>query len=62
MIEILITIIIISFAGFIIFKSLKNSSKGKCNCGCKGCKSEKICLDKSNTGIKIAQTNKPNNQ
>lgn len=38
MIEILITIIICLLAGFIIFKSIKNSSKGKCSCGsCKNC-------------------------
>lgn len=42
MTEILITIAICSFAGFVIFKSIKNSSKGKCSCGsCKNC--SQIC-------------------
>ena len=44
MIEIIITMIIVFLAGFIIVKSLKNSSKGKCNCGCTGCKSQKYLL------------------
>jgi len=52
MIEIIITTIIVSFAGFIIVKSLKNSSKGKCNCGCNGCKGQKICSDKNNIKMK----------
>lgn len=52
MIEIAITGVIVALAGFIIFKSLKNSSKGKCNCGCSGCKAEKICSDKNNIKIK----------
>lgn len=52
MVEIIITAAIISLAGFIIFKSFKNSSKGKCNCGCNGCKSEKICSSKNNIEIK----------
>lgn len=47
MIEILITIIIVCFAGYVIVKSLRNSSKGKCNSGCSGCKAEKICSDKN---------------
>lgn len=45
MLEIIITAIIV-FAGFIIIKSLKNSSKGKCNSGCNGCKSKNICSEK----------------
>lgn len=49
MIEILIIIIIVCFAGYVIVKSLRNSSKGKCNSGCGGCKAEKICSDKNNT-------------
>ncbi|MFW2488891.1 FeoB-associated Cys-rich membrane protein [Clostridium chromiireducens] len=52
MIEIIVTALIVCFAGFIIFKSLRNSSKGKCNCGCNGCKAEKICSDKSNSNEK----------
>ena len=47
MLEIIITAIIVFFAGFIIIKSLKNSSKGKCNSGCNGCKSKNICTDKN---------------
>lgn len=31
--EILITLGIIALAGFIIYKNIKTSSKGKCNCG-----------------------------
>ena len=52
MIELIITMIIVFFAGFIIVKSLKNSSKGKCNCGCNGCKSQNICSGKNNITIK----------
>ena len=52
MIEIIITLIIVFFAGFVIIKSLKNSSKGKCNSGCSGCKAEKACSEKSNINIK----------
>lgn len=52
MIEIIITTIIVFLAGFIIFKSLKNSSKGKCNCGCNGCKAEKACSGKDKINIK----------
>lgn len=51
MIEIIITTLIVFFAGFIIAKSLKNSSKGKCNCGCNGCKAEKMCSDKNHIKI-----------
>lgn len=53
--EILISVLIVFLAGFIIFRSFKNSSKGKCNCGCKGCKgckTEKISSEKSNIIIK----------
>lgn len=52
MVEIIITIIIVFFAGFTIVKSFKNSSKGKCNCGCEGCKAEKTCSEKDNSIIK----------
>lgn len=52
MIEILITIIIVCFAGYVIAKSLRNSSKGKCNCGCDSCKAETICSDKENKNQK----------
>lgn len=45
MFEIIITIIIVGLAGIIIFKSLKNSSKGKCNCGCSGCKAKNACSE-----------------
>lgn len=45
MFEIIITIIIAFLAGIIIFKSLKNSSKGKCNCGCSGCKAKNACSE-----------------
>lgn len=45
MFEIIITIIIVSLAGIIIFKSLRNSSKGKCNCGCSGCKAKSTCSE-----------------
>ncbi|UZP02503.1 FeoB-associated Cys-rich membrane protein [Clostridium botulinum] len=49
MIEIICTILIALFSLFIIIKSIKNSSKGKCNCSssCKNC--SKTCgniLDK----------------
>jgi hypothetical protein len=52
MIEIIITLVIVFFAGFIIVKSLKNSSKGECNCGCSGCKAEKACSEKNKINIK----------
>lgn len=52
MIEIIITTIIVFFAGFIIVKSLKNSSKGKCSSGCSGCKAQKTCPEKNNTTAK----------
>ena len=52
MIEIIIATIIVFFAGFIIVKSLKNSSKGKCSFGCSGCKAEKACSRKNNITIK----------
>ena len=48
MIEIIITIIIVALAGIVIVKSVKNSSKGKCNCGCNGCKAENSCAEKNN--------------
>lgn len=50
MFEIIITIIIVGLAGIIIFKSLKNSSKGKCSSGCSGCKAKNACfkLEKDN--------------
>ena len=51
MTEIIITIIIVFIAGFIIFKSFKNSSKGKCSCGCSGCKAEKACSEKNDINI-----------
>ncbi|MDR3597476.1 FeoB-associated Cys-rich membrane protein [Clostridium sp.] len=52
MMEMIVATIIVALAGYIIFRSLKNSSKGKCNCGCSGCKAEKICSDKNNIKIK----------
>ncbi len=48
MIEIIITVIIVVLAGVVIFKSVRNSSKGKCNCGCSGCKAENNCSGKNN--------------
>ncbi|MBK1813680.1 FeoB-associated Cys-rich membrane protein [Clostridium sp. YIM B02505] len=30
--EILITLIIVALAGFILFKNVKSSAKGECNC------------------------------
>ncbi|MBA2905979.1 FeoB-associated Cys-rich membrane protein [Clostridium saccharobutylicum] len=46
MIEIIITVIICLIAFYIIVKSVRNSSKGKCSCGCKGCKLENKCESK----------------
>lgn len=47
MLEILITIAICLFAGFVIFKSIKNSSKGNCSCGdCNHCSNG--CTDDKN--------------
>ena len=31
--EILITLVIVALAGYIIFKSIRKSSKGGCSCG-----------------------------
>lgn len=53
MLEIIITTIIVFLAAFIIIKSLKNSSKGKCNSGCNGCKSKNICSGKDNINIDV---------
>ncbi|EHJ00038.1 MULTISPECIES: FeoB-associated Cys-rich membrane protein [unclassified Clostridium] len=52
MLEITITIAIVFIAGCIIVKSFKNSSKGKCDCGCKNCKAKETCSSKSNISIK----------
>jgi hypothetical protein len=52
MLEVTITMAIVFLAGSIIFKSLKNSSRGKCDCGCEGCKSKETCSGKSNISIK----------
>ena len=53
MLEILITIAICLFAGFVIFKSIKNSSKGKCSCGgCNHC-SQNCTDDKNKLADKI---------
>ena len=37
--EIIVTILIVLLAGFIIFKSVRNSSDGKCS-NCSGCSKE----------------------
>ena len=41
--EIVITLVIVAFAAFILYKNFKKSSKGQCNCGCcsKDCPSRK---------------------
>ena len=46
--EILVTVGIVALAIFIIYKNIKTSSKGKCNCsGCsKDCPSRKIEIKK----------------
>ncbi|MGG7177071.1 FeoB-associated Cys-rich membrane protein [Clostridium paraputrificum] len=46
--EIIITIGIVALAGFIIYKNIKTSSKGNCNCGTcsKSCPSRKAEVDK----------------
>lgn len=41
--EIFITIVIVIFAVYIIVKSLKNSSEGKCNGGCSKCNAKSKC-------------------
>ena len=41
--EIFITIVIVIFAVYIIWESLKNSSKGKCNGGCSKCNAQSKC-------------------
>lgn len=43
MMEILITALIVIFAAYIIVKSLKNSSEGKCSGGCSKCSSKSQC-------------------
>lgn len=52
MLEIIITIIILSITGFILAKSIRNSSKGKCNSGCSGCKSKTICSGENKNNLK----------
>ena len=48
MIEIVITVIIVVLAGIVIIKSVRNSSKGKCNYGCDGCSGKNSCSQKNN--------------
>ncbi|OOM77386.1 virus attachment protein p12 family protein [Clostridium puniceum] len=48
MIEIIIASIIVVLAGAIIMKSVRNSSNGKCNCGCDLCKAKNSCSEKNN--------------
>lgn len=33
MVEVIITVLILAVAGFILFKNLRSSAQGKCNCG-----------------------------
>lgn len=33
-IQIIITAAIVGFAGYMLFKNLKNKAKGKCDCSC----------------------------
>ncbi|WP_294377495.1 FeoB-associated Cys-rich membrane protein [uncultured Clostridium sp.] len=47
MIELIITLVIVIFAVYIIGKSLKNSSQGKCNGNCSKCRTETKCHEKS---------------
>ncbi len=51
--EILITTFIVIFAAYIIVKSLKNSSEGKCSGGCSKCSSKSHCGSKSDGNNKI---------
>lgn len=43
MVEILITALIVILSAYIIVKSLKNSSEGKCNGGCSKCHVKTKC-------------------
>lgn len=43
MIELLITALIVIFAVYIIIKSIKSSSEGKCSGGCSKCHSKSKC-------------------
>ena len=52
MLEILITALIVAVAGYIILKSFRNSSKGKCNCGCSKCEFKSKCSDDKNSDKK----------
>lgn len=54
--EILVTLIIVALAAYIIFKTVRKSSKGGCNCG--SCSDHcPMYEDKSNT-LKIEKTKK----
>ena len=45
--EIFITALIVIFAAYVIVKSLKNSSEGKCNGGCSKCHAKSKCSGNS---------------
>ncbi|MGN0145502.1 MAG: FeoB-associated Cys-rich membrane protein [Clostridium sp.] len=47
MFEILVAALIAAAAIYIIVKSFKNSSKGKCNCGCSKCNFKSKCSENS---------------
>lgn len=54
--EILITLIIVAFAGTTIYKSIKKSSKGGgCNCGT--CSDHCPMYEDTSNGIKLAKKN-----
>jgi FeoB-associated Cys-rich membrane protein len=50
-VEILITLIIVAFAGFTIYKTVRKSSKGGCNCG--SCSNHCPMYEDKENGIKL---------
>lgn len=44
--EVIIGLLIILYAGFVIYKKVKNIKAGKyCSCGCSDCPSKMKCMD-----------------
>ena len=54
--EILITLVIVAFAAYIIFRTIRKSSKGGCNCG--SCSNHCPMYEEKETTLKIKNTNK----
>ncbi|MDB1954434.1 FeoB-associated Cys-rich membrane protein [Clostridium tertium] len=53
--EVLITLIIVAFAGYTIYKNVRKSSKGECNCG--SCSNHCPAYEEKENGIKLKRNN-----